>query len=136
MMRLPKETTVVVATGESAKFFDANSKVGEVSLRFDHDLTPGDLADQGPSGKIPPDMDGKESMEATFSKILASDLFSKVHAGKIENLVLIADPETLGEMRPLLHKEVTDAIVLELDKTLTNSPVKDIEKAISAALDV
>ncbi|WP_319533242.1 host attachment family protein [uncultured Cohaesibacter sp.] len=135
MMRLPKDTTVVVATGEGAKFFDASSKSGDVSLRFDHDLHPGDLADEGPSGKIPPDMDGKESMEATFSKILASNLYTKVHAGKIDNLVLIADPETLGEIRPLLHKEVTDALVLELDKTLTNSPVKDIEKTISAALN-
>ena len=70
-------------------------------------------------------------MEATFSKIMAEKLYELSHKGAYDRLILVADPETLGEMRPLLHKEVTDKIVLEQAKTLTNSPVKDIEKSIS-----
>lgn len=135
MLGLPKDTTVVVATGEGAKFFKDQSNATDISLKFERELHPGDLADQGPSGKIPPDMDAKEAMEATFSKILAEHLYGKVHAGKISRLVLVADPETLGEVRPLLHKEVKDAILLEIGKTLTNSTVKDIEKTISSNLN-
>lgn len=132
---LPEQTTVVVATGEGAKFFTQDNGATEVSLTFSEDLEPGHLADQGPSGKSPPDMASKESMEATFSKILAQDLYRRAHDGQLAKLVLIADPGTLGEIRPLLHKEVTDRIILELDKTLVNAPVEDIERSIQAALD-
>ena len=70
-------------------------------------------------------------MEATFSKIIAEKLYERSHKGSFERLILIADPDTLGEIRPLLHQEVTDKIVLEQAKTLTNSPVEDIEKALA-----
>ncbi len=132
---LPEETTVVVATGEGAKFFTQDNGATDVSLTFSNMLEPGDLSDQGPSGKTPPDMGEKESMEATFSKILAEYLYQRAHEGQLTKLVLIADPNTLGEIRPLLHKEVTDKIILELDKTLVNAPVEDIERSIQSALD-
>lgn len=134
MASLPKDTTVLVATGEAAKFFVQDNNATDVSLSFSSEEKPGDFADQGPSGKTPPEMGPAEQLEATFSKVLSDHLFHMAHSGKFSSLVLIADPGTLGEMRPLLHDEVTDKIVLELDKTLINSPVSDIEKSISAAL--
>jgi len=126
-LNFPEETFVVVATGEEAKTFYVRSG----SLEHDGDWTPGDLADQGPAGKSPSERSPRESMEATFSKIIAEKLYDLAHKGTYERLILVADPETLGEMRPLLHQEVTDKIVLEQAKTLTNSPVEDIEKSIS-----
>ncbi|WP_417614007.1 host attachment family protein [Parasphingorhabdus sp.] len=126
-LNFPEDTFVVVATGEEAKTFYVDGG----SLKSNGDWTPGNLADQGPSGKSPPERSAKESMEATFSKIMAEKLYELSHKGAYDRLILVADPETLGEMRPLLHKEVTDKIVLEQAKTLTNSPVKDIEKSIS-----
>jgi protein required for attachment to host cells len=39
----------------------------------------------------------------------------------------------LGEIRPLLHKEVENVLKADLAKTLINSPVDDIEKALKAA---
>ena len=44
--------------------------------------------------------------------------------------MLVADPQTLGRMRPLLHKETSARLVRELPKTLTNSPLPDIERAL------
>lgn len=41
-------------------------------------------------------------MEGTFSKQLAQFLFKKAHAGDYDNLALVADPDSLGEMLPLL----------------------------------
>lgn len=55
-------------------------------------------------------------------------------AHKFDNLILVLDPETLGETRPSLHVSVTDKIMLELPKTLVNSPTAQIEKSILAAL--
>ncbi len=47
-----------------------------------------------------------------------------------DHLILVADPGSLGEIRPLLHQEVTEKLVLEQAKTLINSPVEDIERSL------
>ncbi len=127
MLHFPEDTFVVVATGEEAKTFYIRSG----SLEHDGDWTPGNLADDGPAGKSPPERSPRESMEATFSKLIAERLYHHSHKGDFERLILVADPDTLGEMRPLLHQEVADKIVLEQAKTLTNSPVEDIERALA-----
>jgi protein required for attachment to host cells len=57
------------------------------------------------------------------------------HKNEFDQLVLIADPGTLGEIRPQLHLEVTDKIVVEIDKTLINSSVDDIERTIARAME-
>lgn len=126
-LHFPEDTFVVVATGREAKTFYVRSG----SLEHDGDWTPGDLADQGPAGKSPSEQSPRESMEATFSKIIAERLYAQSHKGDFERLILVADPDTLGEIRPLLHQEVSDKIVLEQAKTLTNSPVEDIEKSLA-----
>ena len=131
---VPHKTLIVVGTGEGAKFYRNAGKNGELNLQHSRDLDPGDLADQGPAGKQPPDTSAKESMEATFAKILANHLYDLAQAHRFDNLILVLDPDTLGETRPSLHVSVTDKIMLELPKTLVNSPTDQIEKSILAAL--
>ncbi len=126
-LNFPEETFVVVATGSEAKTFHVRNG----SLEHDGDWTPSNMAGEGPSGKSPPEQSDRESMEATFSKQIAERLYEDAHKGAFERLILVADPETLGEIRPLLHQEVSDKIVLEQAKTLINSPVADIERSIS-----
>ena len=46
-------------------------------------------------------------------------------------LVLIADPQTLGQIRRTLHKEVKDRLISEIGKTLTNASITDIQKALT-----
>ena len=130
---IPHKTLIVVGTGEGATFYRNTAKSGELSLHHENDLTPGNMADQGPAGKQPPDTSAKESMEATFAKILANHLYDMAQHHKFDDLILILDPDTLGETRPSLHSSVTDKIRLELPKTLTNSSTSDIEKSIRAA---
>ncbi len=127
-LNFPEDTFVVVATGREAKTFHVRSG----SLEHAGDWLPGDLADDGPSGKSPSEQSPKESMEATFSKMIAERLYHHAQKGDFERLILVADPDTLGEIRPQLHLEVTDKIILEQAKTLTNSPVEDIEKSLAA----
>jgi protein required for attachment to host cells len=43
----------------------------------------------------------------------------------------IADKQTLGQIRPALHKEVRNRLVREIGKTLTKASVADIEKALT-----
>ncbi|MGJ8570098.1 MAG: host attachment family protein [Hoeflea sp.] len=130
---IPHKTLIVVGTGEGAQFYRNAGKNGDLKLEHSRDLEPGNLADQGPAGKQPPDTSAKESMEATFAKILANHLYDLAQQHKFDNLILVLDPDTLGETRPSLHVSVTDKIMLELPKTLINSPTDQIEKSILAA---
>ena len=53
--------------------------------------------------------------------------------GGIGQLVIAADPKTLGQIRQHCHKELENRIVGEVAKDLLNSPVPDIEQALAAA---
>jgi len=125
-LRYPDGTFVVIASGEEAKTFHVRGG----SLTHNGNWTAGDLADEGPAGKTPPDTSPQDLNEATFSKQIAERLYKAAHARSFDQLILIADPTTLGEIRPLLHQVVADKLVLEQAKTLINSPVEDIERAL------
>lgn len=133
MTNIPAQAMIVVGTGEGANVYRNRGDAQKIKLEQTDTLEPGDLADEGPSGKSPPEQSDRESMEATFSKQLAEHLYRLAQRGKAQHIVLVLDPDTMGEVRPLLHKEVTDRLILELTKTLTNNPVEDIEKALQAA---
>lgn len=127
-MNFPDGTFVVVTTGEKAKTF----RVRNGSLDHQGDWTPKDLIDDGPAGKSPPEMSEREIDEATFSKQIAQRLYKLAHQGAYSDLILAADPDTLGEIRPLLHQEVTSKLRLEKTKTLINSSTDEIEQSLSS----
>ena len=127
-LHFPDGTFVVVATGHSAKTFHVKNG----SLAHDADWTPQDLKDDGPAGKTPPDLSSKDIDEATFSKQIADKLNTMALQNALQSLILVADPGTLGEIRPLLHREVVEKVLLEQAKTLINSPVEDIERSLAA----
>jgi protein required for attachment to host cells len=130
---IPQNALIVVGTGEKALFFRNTGSRFDIALKAEGHLEPKDLDNDGPAGKQPPDTSAQESMEATFSKQLANHLYTMAHAGKFDHLVLVLDPDTMGEVRPSLHAEVQDRIVMELPKTLINNPVDDIVKSLTAA---
>ena len=130
---IPKNALVVVTTGAEAKLYRNEGESGELKLTQSDSLTPTNLENEGPSGSRPPESSDRETDEATFSKQLAQHLYKRAHAGQFDHLALVADPDTLGELRPLLHQEVTNKIVLELNKTLINSPVDEIEQILNNA---
>ncbi len=127
-LNFPEGTFVVIATGEEAKTFTIRNG----SLEHESDWGPDNLNDEGPSGKRPPESSPRETDEATFSKQIAERLYKLAHKGAFDHLILVADPDTLGEIRPLLHQEVTEKLVLERAKTLINSSVEDIERSLES----
>lgn len=54
--------------------------------------------------------------------------------GQMGELVIVADPRTLGEMRPQYHQELKKRLRGELPLTLTVAPTGKIEKALEKAL--
>lgn len=132
MENIPTGSWVVVADGTHARLFHNVGKDGAVSLHQDENVTPDPLDEQGPSGHRPTESTPEQTGEATFAKQLAHRLNAAALKQEYEHLVLIADPKTLGEIRPQLHVETSKRIVVELAKTLTNSSLDDIEKTLSS----
>ena len=85
---------------------------------------------QDRSGQIKGNTDLDELAHAAAA---ADWLNAKAIAGEMNDLVVIADPKTLGEMRRHYHKELEKRLVGEIDKALTGEPIDRIEKAIAAA---
>lgn len=125
---IPHHAMVVVADGVGARFFRNAGTVSAVELTADGELHPSDLENDGPSGKRPTEQSKQETNEATFAKQLAHELYRRAQRGDFAALVLIADPQTLGQIRPLLHKEVQGRVVGEYAKTLTKTSVGDLQK--------
>ncbi|PDQ20539.1 Host attachment protein [Mesorhizobium sanjuanii] len=68
-----------------------------------------------------------------FADEIAGRLYKLAHRGTFKEIVLIAPPQVLGEMRRKLHKEVAEKIAAEIPKTLTNHTIVDIETLLQAA---
>ena len=130
MNRIPADAMVVVADGEGARIFRNAGTDYKLSLKQQQQITPQDLDDDGPSGSSPSEQTGQQTDEATFAKQLAHHLNRGALANAYAHLVLVADPQTLGQVRPQLHKETLARMHGELAKTLTNSPLADIERAL------
>ncbi|PZO09842.1 MAG: host attachment protein [Lysobacteraceae bacterium] len=129
MEKIPAGTWIVVADGAGARVFTNVGDDRKLSLRQD-DLLSQDDVEGGPS-KLPKDHTDADIGEAAFSQQLAQRINAAALKNQFEHLVLIADPHSLGRMRPLLHKQTLSRLVGELAKTLTNSPIEDIERALS-----
>ena len=71
--------------------------------------------------------------ELAHGAAAAEWLNAKAIAGEIGEVLVIADPKTLGEMRRHYHSELEKRIVGEIDKTMTGEPTSKIEQAIAAA---
>ena len=132
MHKLPKNTLIVVADGTRARMIHNVGTEQALKLHQQAMLEGKDLEDDGPSGSAPPEQTEHQTDEATFAKQLAHHLNAGALKGTYSDLVLIADPQTLGQIRPQLHKETLARLRGEIAKTLTNSTLDDIERALHA----
>ncbi len=66
-----------------------------------------------------------------FAKDAAELLYRYAHRNRYKELVLVAAPNVLGQIRKALHKEVSSKVVGELPKVLTNHPVPVIESILN-----
>jgi len=128
--RIPQGTVVVVADGGSARVFTNLGSGGDLQLHQQQLLDVQNVDDDGPAGRVPKDMSEAQLDEATFAKQLAAQLNEGALQNRYAHLLLVADPTTLGRLRPLLHKETQARLVGDLAKDLTNAPLADIQRAL------
>lgn len=79
------------------------------------------------------DTDWHRVAKERFADEIAARLYNFAHAGDFREIILVAPPLVLGELRKKLHKEVDERVSAEMAKTLTNHSVADIETILMAA---
>ena len=62
---------------------------------------------------------------------MAEWLNAKAVAGDLSQLMVPADPKTLGEMRRHYHSALEKALIGEIDKTVTGEPLEKIAMVIA-----
>ncbi|MDO8913703.1 MAG: host attachment protein [Phenylobacterium sp.] len=134
-MLLPKGTTVAVADGEKLNLFrntgdEAHPALTAMSEPEIDSVNKGSGASHQSSSANP---DDSQSAEDGFAGGIADMLNKRVLDGEISDLVIIAAPRTLGELRKSYHKKLSEVLRGEISKDLTGHAVHDIEKAIAAA---
>jgi protein required for attachment to host cells len=127
--QIPHNALVVVADGGGATLFRNTGSGADLTLTEERKLSPKDLS-EGPSGSRPEDQTPRQTDEATFAKQLVQMLHKMSNGNKFSDLVLVADPQTLGQMRSAMHKTVEASVIRSLAKDLTNHSVADITKAL------
>lgn len=149
MIRLEKETWVLVADGEKALFLrndggatdpqltvmrveqQDNPKQGEqVSDR------PGRMADTGAGQRSAmEEADWHQLAKDRFAADLSTILARMVRRGRIARLVLVAPPRSLGELREQMNDAVRKVVVAEIPKTLTGHSLPALQKIVVEDLE-
>lgn len=146
-MQIPHNSMVLVADGEKMLFFrnEGDAEFPRLVVERQREQQNPSDADQKtdePGRTFSSGGAGRSAYEETDFHQLAKDRFAGDAAdmlkrwalrGDIENLIVVAPPSTLGELRKHYHKEVEKRIAGELAKDLTNMPVDQIERALQDA---
>ena len=128
---IPQDALVVVADGGKAILLRNTGTGGELVLQEEKRLTLKDFVDDGPAGAGLEEQSPHDTGEATFAKQLAKTLGQMFDQNAFKAMVLIADPQTLGQIRHDLHKNVAKVVAFSLSKDYTNQSVKQIAEALA-----
>ena len=148
MIELKTGTWVLICNGEKALFLrnDGDADAPDLNVvRIDEQDNPKDIDQsanrpgrmQGSPGghkSAFDDTDWHELAKERFASDLADRLYKQAHRGAFDRLVIVAAAKTLGALRAELHQEVTDKVIAEIDKDLTNHPLNEVEKRVKADL--
>ena len=66
-----------------------------------------------------------------FAASAAEMLKKRALRNEFSQLVVVAPPKTLGELRKHYHKEVSSRLLGEISKDLSNRPTDEIEKILA-----
>lgn len=146
---LPSGAWVVVADGEKALVLVNDGDDIDMNLRVvrkDEQDNPkaGDWAanrpgrfNNGPSvhRSAVQDTDWHVLEKERFANQLADRLYKWAHAGRFQHLVILASRPILGPLRQEMHQEVSDRVILELPKVVTNHPLNEVETILTRELN-
>ncbi len=148
-LKIPHDALIFVGDGRKALFLRNDGDAKFLNLRTERVF-----ADENPStheqgteraGRISKGSrtGGRSAVDSTdwheleehhFVGMVAAALEQLVRASKVKQLVIVAPPRTLAELRLAFHPDVKSCIVAELNKDLTKHPIFEIEKHLAGSI--
>jgi protein required for attachment to host cells len=149
MTSIEHGTWVLIADGEKAMFLRNETDAENPNLKIirkekqdnpkDIDQSanrPGRVHQSAAHGQSAyEDTDWHQLAKDRFAADLADILYKRAHKGDFDKIIIAAAPNVLGALRDKLHQEVSDKVIAEIPKTLTNHQIADIENIVMASLN-
>ena len=134
-MKIPKGATIAVADGEILNLYRNSGEESAPKLvaMADAEIATGNKGSGGRHQSSSANPSESQQDEDGFAAGTAAMLNTRVLDGKIADLIIVAAPRTLGELRKHYHKSLSAVLVGEISKDLTGHSLGDVEKAIIAA---
>ena len=144
-MPLANNALVLVTDGRKTLFFRNEGDENQIDLRTedfderqdakDREMktdAPGAIGQSGGySGRVAyEETDFHQLEEDRWAHAAAEAVNRRVLSNDFQQLVVVAPPKTLGELRKKLHKEAERRVVCEIPKEMTGRPIPDIEALI------
>jgi len=143
---IPHNSIVVVGDGRKALFLrndgsPLHPKLSVVRL-LEHEAPPTRELGSDRPGRLgnPAGSGGRSAIEQTdwhqleesrFAQTVTQTLARAASANPALQIVLVAPPKTLGELRSLAHKSLQTHIVGEITRDLTSHPIAHIEEILA-----
>jgi len=143
-MIISRQAWVVVADGGCANIYKNVGEIGEIKLALvrstnqhtehTHELgrdRPGRLNDNSGFSKSALESTNIHQVaEDKFLKAVVDHLAQDVQDGQCKEVVLIAPPHALGEMRKHLPASVSKIVVSEINKDYTHMAINELQKTL------
>lgn len=124
-VKIPAAALVLVSDGRRARFLRNKGTAAHPELVLESTL----------SSENPPtreqETDWHQQAEERFATQVANLLYQMEHARKFDELVMVAPPKMLGDLRARLHREVADCVIAEVARDLAGHPLPDIGRLLS-----
>jgi protein required for attachment to host cells len=72
-----------------------------------------------------------EQAEVQFTCNIAAFLNERARLGSIDELIMVAPPRTLGELRKHIRRDVADRVKAEIAKDLVKQPIAAMERLLA-----
>ncbi len=144
-VHIPAGALVLIADGGKARFLRNKGTPMHVELITERELKQENPPTRAQGTDRPgryPGADGvsRSAVEQTdwhqlgeqrFARKIADMLYRMAHAHAFDNLVVVAPPKVLGNLRAAFHQEVATRVVAEVAKDLTPHAVPELAKLLS-----
>jgi protein required for attachment to host cells len=137
-MKVPHNAHVAIVDGERFRLLRNTGPIFEPKLEAVAELSfrmpvPGAESRRDDRGTLTTAGSETDLREVAHGAAVVEWLNAKALDGEMEQLLVVADPRTLGEMRPHYHKALKDKIVGEIAKELTWESPQAIAETLAAA---
>ena len=127
MQRKPYEFHQVSELVSEAQHLNNKEIVSDASGRVYHTHGPG-------THSMNPRSDPHENAEEQFSRSLAQKMEKAAQLGRFDQLLVIADPKTMGRLRQQMTRSVSGRIADEISLDLVSLPLPQLESRVRGVL--